>query len=161
MTEQEEKIWRAILDNRQLDAESIAKIVGATAEEVLAQMNRISSENWREVKPSVPPTRVQTLELAKRLTSGDRNKSYGPPYDNLKSCANLWEAYLNNKFGDLQAQPDGGYAVRITAEDVAWMMNLLKMTRTFYPGYHPDNYTDGACYAAIAGECREIQNAEG
>ena len=161
MTEQEEKIWRAILDNRQLDAESIAKIAGATTEEVLAQMNRISSENWREVKPAVKPTRVQTLEMAKHLTSADRDKAYGPPYDNLTACGNLWEAYLNNKFGALQAQPDGGYAVRITAEDVAWMMNLLKMTRSFYPGYHPDNYTDGACYAAIAGECREIQNAEG
>lgn len=160
MNEKEERIWRVMLDNRTLDAEGIAKLADVSTEEVLAQMARISSENWREEKPSVLPTRVHTLELAKRLTSGDRNKSYGPPYDNLKSCANLWAAYMNNKWGCLEHTADGSYTVRITAEDVAWMLNLLKMTRSFYPGYHPDNYTDGACYAAIAGECREIQDAE-
>jgi len=161
MTEQEERIWRAIINNRCLSAEEIATIVGSATEEVQACINRISSPNWREEKPSVQPTRITMLETAKQLTGGDRNRSYGPPYDNLKDCANLWEAYLNNKFGAIQLQPDGGYAARITAEDVAWMMTLLKMTRTFYPGYHPDNYVDGACYAAIAGECREIEDAEG
>jgi len=161
MTEQEERIWKTILDNRHLSAEEIATIVGSATEEVQACINRISSPNWREEKPSVKPTRVTMLETAKLLTSGDRNNSYGPPHDNLKDCAHMWEAYLNNKFGAIQLQPDGSYAVRITAEDVAWMMTLLKMTRTFYPGYHPDNYVDGACYAAIAGECREIEDAEG
>lgn len=165
MDEREEQIWRAILDNRHLSAEEIATIVGSATEEVQALINRISSPNWREEKstsrPMPQPTRVTMLNTAKQLTSGDRNKSYGPPYDNLKDCAHMWEAYINNKFGCLQHQPDGSYAARITAEDVAWMMNLLKMTRTFYPGYHPDNYVDGACYAAIAGECREIEDAEG
>jgi len=163
MTESEERIWRTILDNRYLSNGEIAEIADVTEEEEQACINRISSLDWREEKPSVQPqaTRITMLETAKQLTGGDRNRSYGPPYDNLKDCANLWEAYLNNKFGAIQLQPDGGYAARITAEDVAWMMTLLKMTRTFYPGYHPDNYVDGACYAAIAGECREIEDAEG
>lgn len=161
MNKKEERIWRAILDNRHLSAEEIATIVGSATEEVQDCINRISSENWREDKPSVPPTRVTMLHTAKALTSGDRNKAYGPPYDNLSDCANLWAAYINSKWGCLQLQADGSYAARITAEDVAWMMNLLKMTRTFHPGYHPDNYIDSAAYAAIAGECREIQDAEG
>ncbi len=161
MDEQEEKLWRSILDNRHLPVEEIAALNNVTAGEVQVLINRISSPNWREEKPSVKPARVRMLEEATRLTGGDRDKSYGPPYDNLTSCAHMWEAYINSKFGCLQHQPDGSYSVRITAEDVAWMMNLLKMTRAFYPGYHPDNYVDGACYSAIAGECREIEDGEG
>jgi hypothetical protein len=110
----------------------------------------------REVKP----TRVQTLETAIKLTGGDRNRSYGPPYDNLSDCANLWNAYINSKIGCLVPTADGGYEANLKAEDVAWFMVLVKMTRSFNTGYHPDNYTDAAAYSAIAGECREIQIEE-
>jgi hypothetical protein len=54
----------------------------------------------------------------------------------------LWTAYLDRE-------------VVITAEDVAWMMVLLKMARSGADGYHEDNYIDAAAYAAIAGECRK------
>ena len=40
-----------------------------------------------------------------------------------------------------------------TAEDVAHMMQLLKMSRAVTGQYHPDNYYDNTAYAAIAGEC--------
>ncbi len=108
----------------------------------------------------VKPTRVQTLEMAINLTGGDRNRSYGPPYDNLSDCANLWNAYMNSKMGCFVPTGDGVYKANLTAEDVAWFMVLVKMTRSFNHGYHPDNYTDAAAYSAIAGECREIEGAE-
>lgn len=161
MDDREEKLWRSILDNRHLTTEGLAEINGVSAEEMQSLINRISSENWREEKSSVLPTRLAMLDKAKRLTGGDRNEVYGPPYDNLTACANMWAAYLNNKWGCLEHAADGSYTVRIKAEDVAWMMNLLKMARTFQPGYHPDSYVDGACYGAIAGECREIEDGEG
>jgi hypothetical protein len=115
------------------------------------------------MEPLAPPersTRETILTTAKALTCGDRNKSYGPPHDNLSDCAALWEAYLNTKAACL-VQEGNGYAVRITSEDVAWMMSLVKMTRSFQPGMHMDNYIDATAYSAIAGECREILEAEG
>ena len=108
----------------------------------------------------VKPTRVTMLEVAKVLTGGDRNKAYGPPFDNLSDCSALWNAYINSKWDCLKVQADGSYKVDLNAEDVAWMMTLVKMTRSFQPGYHPDNYIDSAAYAAIAGECREILEQE-
>lgn len=113
-----------------------------------------------EEKRQEKPTRVMMLEVAKSLTGGDRDKSYGPPFDNLSDCAALWNAYINAKWGCIALQHDGSYAVKLNAEDVAWMMTLVKMTRSFQTGYHPDNYIDSAAYSAIAGECREILEQE-
>jgi len=94
------------------------------------------------------PTRQTALETATKLTCGDRNDSYGPPFDNLSDCASLWTSYLNTKY---RMRP-----LELDAEDVAWMMSLVKMTRSFQQGFHFDNYVDSAAYSAIAGECREM-----
>lgn len=51
---------------------------------------------------------------AKRLTSGDRNASYGPPDEDLGRTAGFWTHYLGTK---------------VTAADVCEMMTLLKMSR--------------------------------
>jgi hypothetical protein len=92
---------------------------------------------------------VQTLETAISLTNGDRNRTYGPPINNLTDCAELWNAYI-------RAKQRATNNLELDAEDVAWMMVLVKMTRSFQAGYHADNYTDATAYSAIAGECREI-----
>jgi hypothetical protein len=68
-------------------------------------------------------------------------------------------AYINSKQRCIARTRDS-YEVALNAEDVAWIMVLVKMARSFQPGYHPDNYTDAAAYSAIAGECREIQIEE-
>jgi len=104
------------------------------------------------------PTRQQMLETATNLTCGDRNESYGPPFDNLSDCAALWTSYLNTKYRDSHRpwEPQ----LQMDAEDVAWMMSLVKMTRSFQTGYHADNYVDSAAYSAIAGECREQLEAD-
>jgi hypothetical protein len=88
------------------------------------------------------PTRVQILEQGVAVTAGDRDRAYGPPYQNFNACAKLWEAYL-------MAKTHGAH-----------MMTLLKMARTFHGGYHEDNYIDSATYEAIAGECRKISVGE-
>ena len=154
MTQQEERCWRYLLANRQATVRDIAlncDVTEAFAEEMIA---RISSPNWREPVEEyvLESERGRLLDAAKKLTCGDRNEAYGPPYENLSDCAALWETYMNAK---------RGYTIRIFAEDVAWMMVLLKMTRSFQPGYHPDNYLDASAYAAIAGECRETQENGG
>lgn len=159
MTQTEERCWQYILANRQATAKDVALNCDVSENYASALMGRISSENWRSERPKVEEQRVQILNDAARAVGTDRNKSYGPPYDNLSDCAALWEAYLNSKMSCLVPQ-EGGYAARITAEDVAWMMNLLKMARSFHKVSHRDNYVDAAGYAAIAGECREIEEIE-
>lgn len=163
----EERVWAYILKHKLADAKEIA--LNCDVSEVFAQQQldrigtprevfeREAAAEKRAGKPAEKPTRVRTLEEAARLTGGDRNKSYGSPYDNLSDCANLWNAYINTKWGCIEESADGSYSVRLKAEDVSWLMVLVKMTRSFYPGYHPDNYTDATAYSAIAGECREIE----
>jgi hypothetical protein len=97
-----------------------------------------------------PPERARLLARGLELTLHDRNKSYGPPWENLTACAQLWEAYLGAKFN---------ITIGLTAEDVAHMMQLVKMTRTFHGEYHADNYLDNAVYGAIAGECRQCEES--
>ena len=149
----EHRVWTYLLQNPLARAEDICVRCVVPLELAQSCIDRIGTP--REVfeqeakQRKVKPTRVQTLETAIHLTGGDRNEAYGPPYDNLSDCAEMWNAYINTKVGCLTVQLD--------AEDVAWMMTLVKMTRSFQPGYHPDNYTDAAAYSAIAGECREIQ----
>lgn len=92
------------------------------------------------------PPRKQYLEKAVEITCGDRAAAYGPPIANLSNIATLWASYLTMR--------RGGDNVEISAEDVAWMMNLLKIARSVQPGVHTDNYIDAAAYSALAGECR-------
>ena len=181
MTDKEQKVWTFILNNRGATVDEIAEacdVEPSFAQSLLARIGT-PEEIWRGADngagewnalqeaedqeilaaAAAKPTRETMLNAAKALTCGDRNKSYGPPHDNLSDCAALWEAYLNTKAACLVSDGNS-YTVRITSEDVAWMMGLVKMTRSFQPGFHYDNYVDAAAYSAIAGECREILQEE-
>ena len=93
---------------------------------------------------SSDPKRIQILKRAAEVTGSERQDSYGPVKDNLTNIAEFWQTYLTQR---------NGTPVMVEAEDVAWMMVLLKSARSFAGGYHEDNYVDAAAYAAIAGEC--------
>lgn len=180
VSDEETRVWAYLLKNKLAEAGDVALNCDVSLEFAQLCIDRIgtprevfareAAQEWADEtiaiaaedasRATAKPTRVHTLETAIKLTGGDRNKSYGPPFDNLSDCANLWNAYMNTKFGCLAVQADGSYKVVLKAEDIAWMMTLVKMTRSFQPGYHPDNYTDAAAYSAIAGECREIQIEE-
>lgn len=186
----EQRVWKYLLANKLAEAGDVAlncdvsiefaqhciDRIGTPREVFMAEQKKSAQDEWEDEaialraelkedemsqKRQVKPTRVRTLETAIKLTGGDRNKSYGPPFDNLSDCAELWNAYINTKQACIEPTADGSYSIRLRAEDVAWLMALVKMTRSFQHGYHPDNYTDAAAYSAIAGECREIQMEEG
>ena len=177
LSDDEVRVWQYLLRNKLAEAGEVALNCDVSLELAQNCIDRIGTprqvfveeaalraelkEDEMSQKRQVKPTRVRTLETAIKLTGGDRNRSYGPPFDNLSDCAKLWNAYINTKQGCIEATADGSYSVRLRAEDVAWLMALVKMTRSFQHGYHPDNYTDAAAYSAIAGECREIQMEEG
>lgn len=81
--------------------------------------------------------REQTLQEALKCVTKDRQSTYGTPESNFGCIADLWSAYLGRP---------------ITAQQVAVMMILLKISRTkSSPGYE-DNYVDIAGYAACAAE---------
>ena len=94
---------------------------------------------------SSDPKRIQILKRAAEVTGSERQDSYGPVKDNLTNIAEFWQTYLTQR---------NGTPVMVEAEDVAWMMTMLKAARSM-AGYHEDNYVDAAAYAAIAGECAE------
>jgi hypothetical protein len=139
MTLIEQEIWKHVMCNPDASVEEIARTTGYSIETVALVMSKSGSAE---------PERIRLLKRGIELTGGDRNKTYGDPWDNLTACAQLWEAYLSAKLRS---------DVCIVAEDVAHMMQLVKMTRTFYGEYHADNYLDNAVYGAIAGECRQVE----
>jgi hypothetical protein len=158
MSKKEQRIWQYVLANRKATVKEIAEACDVEADFVGELLAKIGTpeEIWRDGPVAEPrSTRETMLNTAKTLTCGDRNSSYGPPHENLSDCAALWEAYLNTNMRCFR-QEDDGWKIKLTSEDVAWMMVLTKMTRSFQSGFHFDNYVDAAAYAAIAGECREI-----
>ena len=93
--------------------------------------------------------RKELLENAIKHTCGDRDIEYDSPQINLRNIAALWKSYLIGKYGNCA----GLVGFDITAEDVAWLNVLQKISRTFPGKNKADTYEDAAAYAAIAGEC--------
>ncbi len=81
------------------------------------------------------------LEAA-TIIYGDREETYGHPAKNLNNIASLWAEYINQNL----TYEDG--KVMITAEDVCWMMVLLKMARQMNSSKR-DNLVDAAGYIAL------------
>jgi hypothetical protein len=82
--------------------------------------------------------RMQTLESAGQLISGDREQEYGTPQDNFKHIADRWSQHVGT---------------RIEPWQVALMMLDLKIARmatTQRP--HADSFIDAAGYAALSAE---------
>jgi hypothetical protein len=93
------------------------------------------------------PTAASILESAGKLVGGDRQNTHGDKVQNHMAIARLWNGYVENLV-------EAGRDPRtLGAEDVANLMELLKVARRQNGAYNPDDYVDGAGYAAVAGEC--------
>lgn len=83
------------------------------------------------------------LQEAIDLVGGDRASNYGNMFENHQNIAKLWNGYLHN--------------IKIVSpEDVANMMELLKIARRKTGAFNDDDYIDGAGYAAVAHECARV-----
>ena len=92
-------------------------------------------------------TKEEILKKAKELITGDRNDTHGDAFQNHAEIAEFWNIFLDKKL-----QP----MANITAEDVALMMVLMKISRnTQGKKNNLDNFIDMCGYAAIAGEINE------
>lgn len=86
--------------------------------------------------------RVQILEEGARITSGDREKKYGPPKTNLSAAGELKAVFRKH----LKRELSHG---ELEALDMA----LTKIGRlATAPAPVLDTYVDAATYLAIAGE---------
>ena len=88
---------------------------------------------------------LEALEKAAELVGGDRAEAYGDIYQNHKNIAMLWNGYLCN-------------IDELTPEDVANLMELMKIARRKTGEFNADNYVDGAGYSGVALECREQED---
>jgi hypothetical protein len=82
--------------------------------------------------------RVLCLEEAARLTSGDRNKSYGPPVQNMQHIADIFNAWTGRD---------------LTAREVAQIHIATKLARSQVTPDHRDSYVDAMAYRGIEYEC--------
>ena len=116
--------------------------VGASVVEI--ELNEpVKPKKLKAIKP-----KVSILEEAQTIIYGDREKTYGHPAKNLKTIANMWNAYMNN-------MDDGNFT--ITAKDVAAMMMLVKVARFANDPSHRDNLVDVCGYAALIERCDEVK----
>ncbi len=81
--------------------------------------------------------REETLDAAKKCVMGDREQDYGTPESNFATIASFWSDYLD---------------MNISAQQVADMMILMKISRIKNGGGTGDSYVDIAGYAACGNE---------
>ena len=92
-------------------------------------------------------TKEEILKKAKELVTGDRNETHGDAYRNHAEIAEFWNIFLDKKLKPMAS---------LTAEDVALMMVLMKISRnTQGKKSNIDNFIDMCGYAAIAGEIND------
>tara|TARA_Y100001970_G_scaffold289421_1_gene419740 strand:+ start:11311 stop:11610 length:300 start_codon:yes stop_codon:yes gene_type:complete len=92
-------------------------------------------------------TKEEILKKARDLVTGDRNETHGDAFQNHAEIAEFWNIYLDKKLQPMAS---------ITAEDVALMMVLMKISRnTQGKKNNLDNFIDMCGYAAIAGEIND------
>ena len=114
------------------------KSQGATVEVQLAQWRGIPCYEF----PSMEPIGSEDiLTEALRLTTGDRQNSYGPPDQDFSRTAKMWEAIRGVPF---------------TARDVAMFMICLKLSRETHQKKR-DNWVDIAGYARCGQLCSDAE----
>lgn len=112
---------------------------GAKAEKSVAE--------WmgKEVFELRPKSRETVLEEAARITSGDRNASYGPPNQDFQRTADMWTGLFQGKLKDGE---------KFEPQDIAAAMILLKCSRQVHQKKR-DNWVDIAGYAYCGNRCDE------
>jgi hypothetical protein len=115
---------------------------------------RTHSEPVVYPKPSSPAV-MRAGDIAKAaadLVGGDRQHTHGDKVENHQAIADMWNGYLKAKFHTSALKVRHAVDVAFSAEDVANMMELLKIARRLNGAFNVDDYIDGAGYAACAGE---------
>lgn len=116
-----------------------------STEQAFANLNLSDAES-----ADLPSLAVDFATRAAELIGGARESSHGNKTENFDKTALLWTVYLK-----IRRNPNG----RLSAEDFANMMELMKIARRCSGDFNPDDYIDGAGYAACAGEVASLAKA--
>jgi hypothetical protein len=100
---------------------------------------RLKPQPQKACEPVASPEPI--LDIAKRITSGDRQASYGPPDQDFARTAAMWRAL---------------FGWDVDAPKVAMAMILLKLSRETHQRKR-DNAIDIAGYAHCLDVCRQAQ----
>jgi hypothetical protein len=87
----------------------------------------------------------EILLKAAELVNGGRQETHGDTKINHEQIAEFWNVFLDEKL-----KP----CIAITADEVATMMALLKISRSQRGRANVDDYVDASAYMAIAGELK-------
>lgn len=98
----------------------------------------------RKPKPSRYNARIDILDTAKRLVTGDRNAAHGPPEQDFQRTADAMTAIYAGKLRPGE---------RFQTWDVACLVALVKLSRIQQSPRNRDNWVDLAGYAACGWEC--------
>tara|TARA_R110002020_G_scaffold73888_3_gene189498 strand:+ start:11304 stop:11651 length:348 start_codon:yes stop_codon:yes gene_type:complete len=85
-----------------------------------------------------PGLRGRMLDKAKELTMGDRNESYGEPYENMKRAADVFNAITGRD---------------LSASEISTVQEAIKLARRKTSPTKADNYVDDMAYVGITAEC--------
>ena len=99
--------------------------------------------------------RASVLREAEVLVNGDRNAQYGDPNQDFARTAAMWTAYI----GGLIERDGDDWAIE--TQDVAWMMVLLKASRSTTSPNKRDHYVDAAGYIACGADCADVDGGAG
>src|SRR4030095_12986664 len=95
------------------------------------------------------PERVNILNEAADLITGQRQEDYGTPQENFTRVADLWNVVIKR---NLETNTP------LSPRQVSDMMILLKVARTVNTPTH-DSYVDISGYAGISGELAQVGRA--
>jgi hypothetical protein len=114
--------------------------------EKFIQLFRKFSDCIAPIPPTIENyTKLSSIDKAKQLIYGDRNKQYGDAKENFTIVSNFWNIYLAEK---LQAG--------ISPKDVAIMMTLFKIARQMQ-NEKDDNIIDAIGYLGLTDQLNESE----
>jgi hypothetical protein len=91
---------------------------------------------------------TNVFDEAKEIIYGDREGLYGHPSKNLERIATQWSLYMRQKYNQ---------QVLLSAEDVCWMMSVLKMVRQMNADKR-DNLVDAIGYIGLIERLNENES---
>lgn len=129
--------WIQSMGLREMGEEPATHMDGPTDKEIA--MAKLEAERKKAQRQRETQRGRAITEEALRTINGERQDAYGAPEDTFALIASLWSAYLG---------------VDVKAENVADMMQLLKIAREKGGKGKRDNLVDNIGYALLGAEMR-------
>ena len=136
----EEKVFAYLIDNPLATADDITKVVGCSYSYASKTLKRVGTpkEVFVKEKFKKEANRSVLLAEASSITSGERNKDYGDPVENMTHIASIFNAMTGHD---------------IKPSEVPMFHIATKLARRRTSPLKRDHYVDIMAYVGIAYEC--------